>query len=91
MEAINIIAYPKNNYQIEAIKAVMKAFKIKFEISKENSGIEESLLTVDQQKQMTQQEFVQWIEDAEKSPTMTLDTFNKKWDQEIQKIQKLIR
>ena len=91
MEAINIIAYPKNNSQIEAIKAVMKAFKIKFEISKEDSGIDESLLTVDQQKQMTQQEFVQWIEDAEKSPTMTLDTFNKKWEQEIQKIQSLIR
>ena len=91
MEAINIIAYPKNNSQIEAIKAVMKAFKIKFEISKEDSGIDESLLTVDLQKQMTQQEFVQWIEDAEKSPAMTLDTFNKKWEQEIQKIQSLIR
>ena len=84
MEAINIIAYPKNNSQIEAIKAVMKAFKIKFEISKEDSGIDESLLTVDQQKQMTQQEFVQWIEDAEKSPSMTLDAFNEKWEQEIQ-------
>jgi hypothetical protein len=69
----------------------MKAFKIKFEISKEDSGIDESLLTVDQQKQMTQQEFVQWIEDAEKSPSMTLDVFNKKWEQEIQKIQSLIR
>jgi hypothetical protein len=91
MEAINIIAYPKNNSQIEAIKAVMKAFKIKFEISKEDSGIDESLLTVDQQKQMTQQEFVQWIEDAEKSPSMTLDAFNEKWEQEIQKIQSLIR
>jgi hypothetical protein len=35
MEAINIIAYPKNNSQIEAIKAVMKALKIKFEVSKD--------------------------------------------------------
>jgi hypothetical protein len=91
MEAINIIAYPENNSQIEAIKAVLKAFKIKFEISKNDSGIDESLLTIDQQKQMTQREFMQWIEEAEKSPTMTLDTFNKKWEQEIQKIQSLIR
>lgn len=90
MEAINIIAYPKNKSQIEAIKAVMKAFKIKFEISKEDSGIDGSLLD-DEQKQMSQKEFMQWIEDAEKSPTMSLETFNEKWEKEIQKIQSLIR
>lgn len=35
MEAINITAYPSDLSQIAAIKAVMKALKIKFEISKE--------------------------------------------------------
>jgi hypothetical protein len=35
MEAINIIAYPSDSSQVEAIKAVIKAFKIKFEIKKE--------------------------------------------------------
>ena len=34
MEAINISAFTNDNNQINAIKAVMKAFKIKFEISK---------------------------------------------------------
>lgn len=35
MQAINITAYTEDSSQIEAIKAVMKALKIKFEISKE--------------------------------------------------------
>jgi hypothetical protein len=34
MKAINITAFTNDNTQINAIKAVMKAFKIKFEISK---------------------------------------------------------
>lgn len=34
MEAINIVAFTNDNDKINAIKAVMKAFKIKFEISK---------------------------------------------------------
>jgi hypothetical protein len=33
MEAINIKAYPSDIAQIEAIKAIMKAFKIQFEIT----------------------------------------------------------
>ena len=33
MEAINITAFTQDNSQIEAIKAVMKALKIKFEIT----------------------------------------------------------
>jgi hypothetical protein len=37
MEAINITAYPSDVSQVEAIKAVMKAFKIKFEIKKEKA------------------------------------------------------
>jgi hypothetical protein len=35
MEAINIKAYTADNSQIDAIKAFMKALKIKFEVSKE--------------------------------------------------------
>ena len=35
MEAINIKAYPADLSQITAIKAFMKALKIKFEVSKE--------------------------------------------------------
>ncbi|MGC4129460.1 MAG: hypothetical protein QM564_07835 [Bergeyella sp.] len=37
MEAINITAYTEDSSQIEAIKAFMKALKIKFEFSKEKS------------------------------------------------------
>jgi hypothetical protein len=35
MQTINITAHTEDPSQIEAIKAVMKALKIKFEISKE--------------------------------------------------------
>ncbi|MFV7234426.1 DUF2683 family protein [Flavobacterium sp. ZB4R12] len=35
MQTINITAYTEDASQIEAIKAIMKALKIKFEISKE--------------------------------------------------------
>jgi hypothetical protein len=34
MKAINITAYTEDDSQIEAIKAVIKAFKIKYKISK---------------------------------------------------------
>ena len=37
METINIIAYTNDASQIEALKAFMKALKIKFELSKEQS------------------------------------------------------
>jgi len=33
MQAINITAYTEDAYQIEAVKAFMKALKIKFEIA----------------------------------------------------------
>ena len=35
MDAINFIVYPHDEEQIEAIKAVFKAFKIKFEVKEE--------------------------------------------------------
>lgn len=37
MEAINIKAFTKDSGQIEALKAFMKALKIKFEVSKDIS------------------------------------------------------
>jgi hypothetical protein len=39
MEAISIIAYPTDLSQVAAIKAVMKALKVKFELSKTNKKI----------------------------------------------------
>ncbi|WP_310559375.1 hypothetical protein [Flavobacterium sp.] len=42
------------------------------------------------EQEMTQEEFLQWIDEAEKSPTMSLETFNEKWELEIQRIKKLI-
>lgn len=37
MEAVNIKAFPTDTSQIEALKAFMKALKIKFEVSEEAS------------------------------------------------------
>jgi hypothetical protein len=50
MEAINIIAYPSDTSQVEAIKAVMKAFKIKFEIKKEKPYKPEFVAKIEQSK-----------------------------------------
>lgn len=44
----------------------------------------------DEEQRMSQEEFLEWIDEAEKSPTMSLDTFNEKWELEIQRIKKLI-
>ena len=38
MEAINIKAYTADTSQVDAIKAFMKALKIKFEVSKEEQS-----------------------------------------------------
>jgi hypothetical protein len=37
MEALNFRVYPHDREQIEAIKTIFKAFKIKFEIEEEKS------------------------------------------------------
>jgi len=37
MKSINITAYTDDSTQIEALKAVMKALKIKFEVTKESN------------------------------------------------------
>lgn len=41
-------------------------------------------------KRMSQEEFLQWIGDAEKSPSMSLETFNEKWEKKKQQLQNLI-
>ena len=43
------------------------------------------------EQQMSQNEFVQWIDDAEKSANMTLEEFNTKWELKKKRIQSLIR
>ncbi len=40
----------------------------------------------DEEQQMTQEEFLQWIDDAEKSPTMSLETCNEKWEKKKSEI-----
>ena len=37
MEALNFKVYPQDREQIEAIKTIFKAFKIKFEVEEEKS------------------------------------------------------
>ena len=70
MKAINIKAYPKDNTQIDAIKAFMKALKIKFEVSKESPY---------------NQEFVDKIHQGEKDfakgfgEKITIDELNSLW------------
>ena len=51
MTPLNITIHPQDDAQIEAVKAFMKALKIKFEISKERPFF----LTVEQQKQLDDQ------------------------------------
>ena len=45
----------------------------------------------DNEKQMTQEQFFQWIDEAEKSPTMSLETFNEKWKKKEMEILNRIR
>ena len=42
------------------------------------------------EKELSPKEFLNWIEVAEKSPKMSLETFNLKWEQKKAEIQKLI-
>jgi hypothetical protein len=43
------------------------------------------------EQEMTQEEFLKWIDDAEKSPTMSLETFNEKWEKKKLEILSRIR
>ena len=40
----------------------------------------------DFKKEMTQKEFLKMMDDAEKSPTMSLETFNERWEKKKQEI-----
>ncbi len=48
MEAINITAYTTDITQIQAIKAVLKALKIKFEVAKEKPYNKEFVAKIEQ-------------------------------------------
>jgi hypothetical protein len=70
MEAINIKAYPVDMSQINAIKAFMKALKIKFEVSKDtayNSEFVEKIIQGDVDFE------------AGKGRKVTLDELNSLW------------
>lgn len=51
MSTVNITLHPNDETQVEAVKAFMKALKIKFEISKEKSFV----LSSEQQKILDRQ------------------------------------
>ena len=51
MQPINITAYTEDASQIEAVKAFMKALKIKFEISKEKPYNPEFVAKIERSKQ----------------------------------------
>ena len=51
MQTINITAYTDDAAQIEAIKSVLKALKIKFEISKEKPYNPEFVAKINQSRQ----------------------------------------
>ena len=70
MEAINITAYPSDMSQIVAIKAVMKALKIKFEVSKEKPYNPEFVAKIQKGRQD--------YKDG-KGKVMTMDELNALW------------
>jgi hypothetical protein len=43
------------------------------------------------EQEMSQEDFLKWIDEAEKSPTMSLDEFNKKWKKKEMEILSRIR
>lgn len=55
-------------------------FNIEFEKEDENPF----------EKQMTQEQFIKMIEDAENSTSLTLEEFNEKWEKKRQQILNLI-
>ncbi|MWB96613.1 hypothetical protein GON26_19800 [Flavobacterium sp. GA093] len=40
---------------------------------------------------LSKEDFLKWVKNAEKSPTMSLETFNEKWEEKKLKIQNNIR
>jgi hypothetical protein len=45
----------------------------------------------DDEQEMSQADFLKWVDDAEKSPTMSLETFNEKWEKKKKEILSRIR
>ena len=70
MKTINIKAYTTDNTQIDAIKAFMKALKIKFEVSKESPYSPDFVDKIEQ----GDQDFLNGL--GEK---MTIDELNNLW------------
>ncbi|MET3025360.1 hypothetical protein ABXT06_01660 [Flavobacterium sp. UW10123] len=61
---------------------VGKSLKVSIDFENEVDQIESDL---------SKEDFVKWIENAEKSKTMSLEKFNKKWEEKKLKIQNNIR
>jgi hypothetical protein len=70
MQTVNITAYTEDASQIEAIKAVMKALKIKFEIAKEKPYDPDFVSKIERSRQDNLQG---------KGVTITLDELKKLW------------
>jgi hypothetical protein len=43
------------------------------------------------EQEMTQEDFLKWIEEAENAPTMSLETFNERWKKKEMEILSRIR
>ncbi|MBE8724973.1 hypothetical protein [Flavobacterium hungaricum] len=61
---------------------VGKALKVSIDFEDENDQIESNL---------SEEDLLKWITNAEKSPTMSLEKFNEKWEEKKLKIQNNIR
>ncbi|KAF2328403.1 MAG: hypothetical protein REI96_02820 [Flavobacterium nitrogenifigens] len=61
---------------------VGKSLKVSIDFENEVDQIESNL---------SKEDFVKWIENAEKSKTMSLEKFNEKWEEKKLKIQNNIR
>ena len=70
MKTINIKAYTTDNTQIDAIKAFMKALKIKFEVSKESPYSPDFVDKIEQ----GDQDFLNGL-----GKKMTIDELNNLW------------
>ena len=70
MEVINITAYPTDNSQVEAIKAVLKALKIQFEMTNEKPYNPEFVAKIKKSKPDYKEG---------KGRTVTIDELNALW------------
>ncbi|WP_163401205.1 hypothetical protein [Flavobacterium fluviatile] len=59
-------------------KYIGKSLKVSIDFDNETDQIESNL---------SKEDFVKWIKNAEKSPTMSLEKFNEKWEEKKLKIQ----